>query len=80
MSTKKQQRQRRGISADLRRAIERSGLTRGAIAKLAGMPRSQLTRIASGGTEPILGSAERIAKAIGLRIVLAKAKGRKVAR
>ena len=61
----------------LRRAIrqaERRGVTRGAIAKLAKMQRSQLTRIATGETEPLLGNAERIANAIGYRLILSVAK------
>ena len=65
------------IVDELRRAIakaERRGMTRGAIADRAGMPRSQLTRIATGESEPLLGNAERVAKAIGYRLVLSIAK------
>jgi DNA-binding phage protein len=63
----------RGIAADLRREIaaaERRGQTRYAIAAAAKMPRSQLTRVASGETVPILDTAERIARAIGRKLVI----------
>ena len=47
---------------------EKAGQTQYRIAKLAGMPQSQVARVASGKTIPTLATAERIAKAIGLRI------------
>jgi transcriptional regulator with XRE-family HTH domain len=61
------------IAEDLRTAIaqaERRGMTRYAIAKAAKMPRSQLTRIASGETVPKLDTAERIALVIGCRVAI----------
>jgi DNA-binding phage protein len=69
MSKKKTQ----DVAAELRRAIARSekhGMTRYAIAKAAKMPRSQLTRVATGETLPRIDTAERIATAIGCRLVL----------
>ncbi|HRK30286.1 MAG TPA: helix-turn-helix transcriptional regulator [Tepidisphaeraceae bacterium] len=57
----------------LRKAIataEKRGVTRYQIAKLAGMPRSQLTRIAEGETVPRLDTAERIAAVIGARLII----------
>lgn len=59
----------------LRRAIRaagRRGMTHYQIAKAAKMPQSQLSRIASGETVPKLDTAERIAAAIGLKLILAK--------
>jgi DNA-binding phage protein len=58
------------ISEQLRKAIaqaERRGITRYQIAKLAGMPQSQVGRVASGESVPTLDTAERIALAIGCR-------------
>ena len=63
----------KGIVDELRKAIraaERQGITRYRIAKLTGMPQSQVGRIASGETEPLLSSAERICKAIGVKLVI----------
>ncbi|MGH7177928.1 MAG: helix-turn-helix domain-containing protein [Tepidisphaeraceae bacterium] len=66
---------RKGIVDELRRAIaraEREGMTRSRIASVAGMPRSQLTRVATGETVPILHTAERIARAVGCKLVLVR--------
>lgn len=52
------------------REAERQGMTRGAIAKAAEMPRSQLTRVATGETTPRLDTAERIAAVIGHEILI----------
>ena len=63
----------KGIAHELRRAIrqvEKRGLTRYQIAKAAGMPQSQVGRIASGESIPKLDTAERIALAIGYRLIL----------
>jgi len=63
----------KSVADDLRKAIaraERRGVTRYAIAKLAEMPRSQLTRIATGETVPRLDTAARIAKAIGCGLII----------
>ena len=62
-----------GIAGDLRKAIaeaEKRGITRYAIAKAAKMPRSQLTRIATGETVPKVDTAERIALVIGCRMAI----------
>jgi DNA-binding phage protein len=59
------------LAIELRKAIaaaERRGMTRSSIARAAKMPRSQLTRIATGESEPLLSTAERVAKAIGCRL------------
>ena len=61
------------IGVALRAAIQaakRQGVTRAAIAKRTGMPRSQVTRIATGESVPLLDTAERVAKAIGYRLAL----------
>lgn len=58
---------------ELRKAIaraERAGLTQYAIAKAAGMPQSQVKRVASGESIPTLDTAERIALAIGCRVTI----------
>jgi transcriptional regulator with XRE-family HTH domain len=63
----------KSIADELRKAIakaERAGQTKYAIAKAAGMPRSMMTRIASGESVPTLDTAQRIADAIGCRILI----------
>jgi DNA-binding phage protein len=63
----------KSVADDLRKAIaraERRGVTRYQIAKLAGMPQSQVGRIASGESVPKLDTAERVAKAIGCRLTI----------
>lgn len=58
----------RSIAEQIRAAIakaERSGTTQGAIAAKAGIPRSQIGRIASGENLPRLDTAEKIVKALG---------------
>lgn len=62
-----------GIVEQVRRAIaqaEKRGMTRGAIAKAARMPRSQMGRIASGENAPRLDTAEKILRAIGMRLTI----------
>lgn len=62
-----------GIVASVRKAIrqaERKGQTRGGIAALAGIPRSQMGRIADGENAPRIDTAERILAAIGLRLTI----------
>jgi DNA-binding phage protein len=64
---------RTSIVADLREAIrqaEQRGMTRGRIAMIAGIPRSQMTRVASGENTPRLDTAEKIARALGLSMRL----------
>jgi DNA-binding phage protein len=61
------------VAAELRHHIanaEKRGMTRSSIADAAEMPRSQLTRIATGESIPRLDTAERVAKVLGLRITL----------
>jgi len=61
------------IAEDLRWAIaqaEKRGVTRYKIAKAAGMPQSQIGRIASGESVPKLDTAERIAQVIGVRLAI----------
>jgi DNA-binding phage protein len=61
------------IAEQLRKAIsqaERRGTTRYQIAKSAGLPQSQIARVASGESVPTLTTAESIASAIGCRIVI----------
>jgi DNA-binding phage protein len=63
----------KSVADELRRAIaqaERRGMTKYAIAKAAKMPRSQMTRIASGENVPKLDTAERVAQVIGYRLAL----------
>jgi transcriptional regulator with XRE-family HTH domain len=65
--------QTKGIVGELQKAIadaERRGVTRYQIAKAAGMPQSQVGRIASGESVPKLDTAERIAKVIGRRLTI----------
>lgn len=57
------------LKAAIRQA-EKAGKTRYQIAKAAGMPQSQVGRIASGESVPTLATAERIAVAIGFRLSL----------
>jgi transcriptional regulator with XRE-family HTH domain len=45
-------------------------MTRYQIAKAAGMPQSQVGRIASGESVPKLDTAERVAKVIGYSLVI----------
>jgi DNA-binding phage protein len=62
------------VAAELRKALaraQRQGQTLYRIAKLARMHQSQLGRVASGETVPKLDTAERIARAIGCRIIIA---------
>ena len=59
----------KSIVDELRAAIQRAetkGVTRGRIATIAGIPRSQMTRVASGENMPRLDTAEKIARALGL--------------
>jgi DNA-binding phage protein len=63
----------KSIEDELRRAIaqaERRGMTRYAIARAAKMPRSQMTRIATGENVPKLDTAERVAQVIGYKLAL----------
>jgi len=53
------------------KAAEKRGVKQSQIAAIAGMPRSQLSRIAKGESIPRLDTAERIAAAVGCRIVVA---------
>ena len=59
-----------GAAEQLRAAIRKSGMTRYAIAKAAKMPQSQVGRVASGESDPTIGTAERIARAIGVKIMV----------
>jgi len=61
------------IVTELKKAIkaaERRGVTRSKIAAAAGIPRSQLGRIADGENVPRLDSAERILAAIQRRLTI----------
>lgn len=61
------------VTVELRRAIAQAGkrgVTRYRIAQVTGMPQSQVGRIASGETEPLLGTAEKIARSIGYKLAL----------
>jgi transcriptional regulator with XRE-family HTH domain len=61
------------IAEQLQREIakaERRGVTQYQIAKLASMPQSQVSRVASGENVPKLDTAERIASAIGCRLTI----------
>lgn len=53
---------------------ERKGTTRYQLAKAAGVWQSQLTRLLAGEDKPRLDTAERIAEALGYRIVLKREK------
>ena len=58
----------------LRRAIrkaEKRGITRYRVAKETGLSQGQLSRFLHGEIVPKLDNAQRIAQAIGLRLVLA---------
>jgi transcriptional regulator with XRE-family HTH domain len=64
----------KSVADDLRRAIaqaEKRGMTRYAIAKATGLSQAMLSRFMAGENVPKLDTAERIAKAIGRRLVLA---------
>jgi DNA-binding phage protein len=61
------------IAEQLRRAIkdaERRGMSRYAIAKAAGIGTTQLKLIAEGNNVPRIDTAEKIASAIGMRLVI----------
>ena len=61
------------VAAQLRQAIsqaEAGGLTRYRIAKLSGISLSIVSRLMNGQTVPTLATAERLAGAIGRRVVL----------
>jgi transcriptional regulator with XRE-family HTH domain len=61
------------ITADLRRAVKaagRRGLTRYRIAKITGLSQGQLSRFVAGQYSPRLTSAEKIAAALGKRLIL----------
>lgn len=65
----------KSIADDLRRAIaeeEKRGVTRYQIAKSTGLSQAMLSRFVAGENVPNLNTAERIAKAIGRRLVLTK--------
>lgn len=51
------------------RAAERAGTTRYRLSQISGLQQSQLQRIGE-GQEPRLGTAERLAAALGKRLVL----------
>jgi DNA-binding phage protein len=60
-------------TGQLRKAIasaEKEGMTRSKIAATAGMPRSQVKRVADGDTIPTMETAERIAKAVNHQIIV----------
>lgn len=59
------------------RTAEAAGNTQYAIAKRAGIGRSQLTRLMHGERVPRLDTAESIAAALGLRLALEGIKGAK---
>lgn len=66
------------ITAALRNAIrqaERGGMTQYEIAKLSGLPRSQLTRILDGRI-PRLDTAERICRVINCQMLIVAKKKR----
>jgi len=58
------------LKSEIRKAEER-GVTRYRIAKESGVSAGQLSRLIHGKVAPRLDSAERIAEAIGLKIVFA---------
>jgi transcriptional regulator with XRE-family HTH domain len=64
---------KKNIADELRKAIaraERAGQTQYAIAKAAGMPQSQVKRVAEGQSDPTLRTAERIALAVGCKLTI----------
>lgn len=54
------------------RDAEKRGITRYRIAKDAGVEQSQISRLMSGESIPRLDTAEKIAKALDLRLTLAE--------
>ena len=63
-----------GIVGELRRSIaqaQRRGVTRYQIAKKTGLSQAMLSRFMAGQNVPKLDTAERIAQAIGRRLILA---------
>jgi transcriptional regulator with XRE-family HTH domain len=63
------------IVAQLRKAIaqaERAGMTRYKLAQQTGLSQAMLSRFMAGENAPRLATAERIATAVGRRLVLAK--------
>jgi transcriptional regulator with XRE-family HTH domain len=68
---------RHGLSYQLREIIASRGLTAYAVAKLAGIDPGVVSRFLSGERDIRLETADRIAAALGLRLVeVARAKGR----
>ena len=58
------------IAEQLRRAIERSGMTRYRIAQLSGISEAVLSRFANGETDLTMENADKLCAALGLRVVL----------
>lgn len=58
----------RPIDAALRAAVERSGLTTYALSQLAGVTPQQVSRFVKGERDLTLGTASRLAQALGLEL------------
>lgn len=65
------------LAKTLRGAIERSGLSMAAVAKLAGLPYAGIYRFVVYEKDLTLDSASRLCEALGLELRPAAAKGRK---
>jgi len=62
-----------GIAADLRRARKSQGLTYSAVAKLAGIPDSNMVKDIEYGRDAKLSNIEAVAKVLGLKLELVDA-------
>ncbi len=65
-----------GIPAEIRRAREAQGLTRYAVAKLAGIPNPNTVRDIEYGRDAQLSNVQAVAKALGLRLELVEEQAR----
>jgi transcriptional regulator with XRE-family HTH domain len=68
MSKRKTRKPADPMTAAVRQAIEKSGLTRYEIAKLSGVTEASLSRFANGQRGLNLASLDRLAPVLGLRI------------
>lgn len=69
MSTKGKQRKPPRIDAELRKAIQRCGLSQYAVCQRTGIDKAVLSRFLSGDRDVTLSTAATIAEALGLRLV-----------
>ena len=70
----------RTISAQLRAAIDASGMSRYRICKLVGLPESTMSQFMAGQSGLALKTVDRLGELLGLKIVASKRRKRKAGR